>query len=318
MRKDLLLFFFITISTIVNAQSIELKDAFAKVSSTLKDYKFESQDVSGCYPNKVVGTKSIAILLQNSYVLLIIDDDMRRVLMDNTPIDFYAGERHGKKILKAPISHFYTFTYGDRLSIRGREGIEITCNNKKELIDSYTIKGAELSLNKLQNELTTLISIAKNENFNGKLGVVAEKVINKGGSSATKPNRNKTIRMKKMVGNTYLISCKVNGLPLDFIFDTGASSVTLSKKQAVFMLKNGYLSKSDIIGSNAYQTATGDIAIGTVIRLKKIDINGLILNNVEASIINSDSAPLLLGQSALSRLGKMQIDYKNSTLTIIR
>ena len=131
-------------------------------------------------------------------------------------------------------------------------------------------------------------------------------------------SRNKTIRMRKMAGNTYLISCKVNGLPLDFIFDTGASSVTLSRKQAMFMLKNGYLSKSDIVGSSAYQTASGDIAIGTVIKLKKIDINGLVLNNVEASIINSDSAPLLLGQSALSRLGKIQIDYKNSTLTIIR
>lgn len=137
-------------------------------------------------------------------------------------------------------------------------------------------------------------------------------------SSTSGSSRNKTVRMRKMAGNTYLISCKVNGLPLDFIFDTGASSVTLSRKQAMFMLKNGYLSKSDIVGSNAYQTASGDIAIGTVIKLKKIDINGLILNNVEASIINSDSAPLLLGQSALSRLGKIQIDYKNSTLTIIR
>lgn len=137
-------------------------------------------------------------------------------------------------------------------------------------------------------------------------------------SSASGGARNKTIRMRKMAGNTYLISCKVNGLPLDFIFDTGASSVTLSRKQAVFMLKNGYLSKSDIVGSSAYQTASGDIAIGTVIKLMKIEINGLVLNNVEASIINSDSAPLLLGQSALSRLGKIQIDYNNSTLTIIR
>lgn len=129
---------------------------------------------------------------------------------------------------------------------------------------------------------------------------------------------NKVVRMRKMAGNTYLISCKVNGLPLDFIFDTGASSVTLSRKQAIFMLKNGYLSKNDILGSSSYQTASGDIALGTVIKLKKIEINGLVLKDVEASIINSDSAPLLLGQSALSRLGKIQIDYKNSTLTIIR
>ena len=124
--------------------------------------------------------------------------------------------------------------------------------------------------------------------------------------------------MRKMSGNTYLVSCKVNGLPLDFIFDTGASSVTLSRKQAQFMLRNGYLSRSDIVGSSSYQTASGDIAIGMVIKLKKIEISGLVLNNVEATIINSDSAPLLLGQSALSRLGKIQIDYRNSTLTIIR
>lgn len=131
-------------------------------------------------------------------------------------------------------------------------------------------------------------------------------------------NRNKTVRMRKMSGNTYLVSCKVNGLPLDFIFDTGASSVTLSRKQAQFMLRNGYLSRNDIVGSSSYQTASGDIATGMVIKLKKIEISGLVLNNVEATIINSDSAPLLLGQSALSRLGKIQIDYRNSTLTIIR
>lgn len=136
------------------------------------------------------------------------------------------------------------------------------------------------------------------------------------GSSGT--SRNKTVRMRKMSSNTYLVSCKVNGLPLDFIFDTGASSVTLSRKQAQFMLKNGYLSKSDIVGASTYQTASGDISTGMVIRLKKIEISGLVLNNVEATIINSDSAPLLLGQSALSRLGKIQIDYRNSTLTIIR
>lgn len=131
-------------------------------------------------------------------------------------------------------------------------------------------------------------------------------------------NRNKIVRMRKMSGNTYLVSCKVNGLPLDFIFDTGASSVTLSRKQAQFMLRNGYLSRSDIVGSSSYQTASGDIATGMVIKLKRIEISGLVLNNVEATIINSDSAPLLLGQSALSRLGKIQIDYRNSTLTIIR
>lgn len=129
---------------------------------------------------------------------------------------------------------------------------------------------------------------------------------------------NRTIRMRKTSGNTFLVSCKVNGLPLDFIFDTGASSITLSRKQAIFMLKNGYLSNNDIVGSSSYLLANGEISVGTIIKLKRIDISGLVLNNVEATIINSNTAPLLLGQSALSRLGKIQIDYKNSTLTVIK
>lgn len=137
-------------------------------------------------------------------------------------------------------------------------------------------------------------------------------------SSNTNQNITSKIKMKKMSGDTFLVSCKVNEYPLDFIFDTGASSVTLSRSTAMFMLNNGYLSIDDIVGQNAYQMANGNISVGTVIRLKKIEIGGYVLHNVEASIIDSDNAPLLLGQSALNKLGKIQIDYNNSTLTIIK
>ena len=44
------------------------------------------------------------------------------------------------------------------------------------------------------------------------------------------------IRMKKMPGGTYEVPCTINGLPLKFIFDTGASDVTLSSVEANFML----------------------------------------------------------------------------------
>jgi uncharacterized protein (TIGR02145 family) len=41
-----------------------------------------------------------------------------------------------------------------------------------------------------------------------------------------------------------------------------------------------------------------------------------VLTNVKASIVQSSEAPLLLGQSALSKLGTFQFDYANSTLLI--
>lgn len=124
--------------------------------------------------------------------------------------------------------------------------------------------------------------------------------------------------MTKKSGNTFLISCKINGLPLDFIFDIGASSVTLSLSEVNFMLKNGYLSLNDILREERYQTASGAIQAGTKVILRRIEIDGLVLRDIEASIIHTDNALLLLGQSALKQLRTVQVDYQNSTLTIIR
>ncbi len=104
------------------------------------------------------------------------------------------------------------------------------------------------------------------------------------------------------------IKCKINDLPLYFIFDTGASDVSISEVEATFMLKNNYLSEKDIVGTRNYLTANGEISEGTVISLNSIQIGEMQLHNVLASVVKSQNAPLLLGQSALQRLGKMEID----------
>ena len=128
----------------------------------------------------------------------------------------------------------------------------------------------------------------------------------------------KVIHLEKMEGGTYEIPCKVNGLQLKFIFDTGASDVSISLTEALFMLKNGYLSEEDFTGTQSYQTASGEILEGTTIRINKLEFEGLTLYNIDASIVNEMKAPLLLGQSALSKLGRIQIDYQNNTLTIFK
>lgn len=123
------------------------------------------------------------------------------------------------------------------------------------------------------------------------------------------------IKMEKQNG-VYMIPCKVNGLSLDFIFDTGAGDVSISVTEALFMLKNGYLKEDDITGTAYYTVANGDIEEGTTINLRMVEIGNLKLHNVEASIVYSLDAPLLLGQSALRKLGKIEFDYANNTLTI--
>ena len=111
--------------------------------------------------------------------------------------------------------------------------------------------------------------------------------------------------------------CKVNGLSLSFIFDTGASDVTISLTEASFMLKNGYLKKEDIIGTQKYLDATGNISEGITINIREIEIEGLKLQNVKASIVKTLGAPLLLGQSALSKLGTIYLDLEKNQLTIL-
>ena len=130
-----------------------------------------------------------------------------------------------------------------------------------------------------------------------------------------RPLHAQTIKLEKY-GNTYKTSCKVNGLKLNMFLDTGADVVTISALEALFMFKNGYLSEDDIVGSREYQTANGDISEGTEIILRRIEIGGKVLTNVKATIVHSLEAPLLMGQSALSKLGKITIDYKLNTLTI--
>lgn len=124
------------------------------------------------------------------------------------------------------------------------------------------------------------------------------------------------IQMKKMYSGIYEIPCTINELPLKFIFDTGASSVTISSVEANFMLKNGYLQEADIKGKEYYSVATGEIHEGTTIRLQKIKIGDAVLRNVDASVVHNQQAPLLLGQSVLERFGTVTIDNINSKLII--
>ena len=112
------------------------------------------------------------------------------------------------------------------------------------------------------------------------------------------------------------VKCKINGLPLHFVFDTGASDVTLSMVEATFMMKNGYLSGRDVVGSQRYMDANGDVSVGTVINLRDVDFGGHSINNVRASVVRNQKAPLLLGQSVLGRLGKIEIDNSRNVLKI--
>ena len=114
----------------------------------------------------------------------------------------------------------------------------------------------------------------------------------------------------------YYINVKVNDVPMKFIFDTGASSISMSETEAAFLYKQGTLTEEDFQGKVNFQDAKGEVTQGLVVKLRKVQIGDRVLNNVEASIVPNQSAPLLLGQSVLQKFGKLSIDNRNKQLII--
>ena len=134
--------------------------------------------------------------------------------------------------------------------------------------------------------------------------------------TAVKEEQITEVPITRKAGGTFNVDCSVNGLALNMIFDTGASDVSISKVEADFMFKNNYLSMSDIKGKQYYQTADGGISEGTVITLKEVRIGDAVLHNVDASVVKSQKAPLLLGESVLQKFGTFTVDNINSKLII--
>lgn len=112
-----------------------------------------------------------------------------------------------------------------------------------------------------------------------------------------------------------LVPITINGEDLSFIFDTGASLISISSSTAQKMLDEGRLQKGDFIGKGDFTDATGKISEGLIINLRMVKIGSKILQNIQACVSSSQNAPLLFGQSAMQRFGKLSIDYDNNEIT---
>lgn len=122
------------------------------------------------------------------------------------------------------------------------------------------------------------------------------------------------VKMEKKDG-VYQIPIEVNTIKMYFIFDTGASIISISQAEAIVLYKQGQLTEDDIIKKANFMNANGEISEGTIINLKTIKIGDKVLKNVEASVVHNLKAPLLFGQSALEKFGKISIDNKKQEIT---
>jgi aspartyl protease family protein len=125
---------------------------------------------------------------------------------------------------------------------------------------------------------------------------------------------NEIIKMRLSNG-VFFVPIEINGVSMEFIFDTGASIISLSQTEALFLLKQGKLKEEDFRGTQQFTDANGDISEGSTVNLKEVKIGNKTIYNIEASIVHNQIAPLLFGQSAMNKFGKITIDYNKNEIT---
>jgi aspartyl protease family protein len=123
------------------------------------------------------------------------------------------------------------------------------------------------------------------------------------------------ISYTEMYGNTITIPVEINGMVLEMIFDTGASSTCITLAEAQYLYEKGKLTDDDIIDTQQFQTADGTISVGLRIILRDVSIgNKINLHNIEAIVVQNQRAPLLLGQSVMKQFREISVDRVNGVI----
>lgn len=112
-----------------------------------------------------------------------------------------------------------------------------------------------------------------------------------------------------MGNNLVSLPVKINGMGVEMIFDTGASSTTISLQEAQYLAKHGKLEEDDIIAVQEFGTADGKISEGLIIKLKELVIgNKITISNTYAIVVMNQEAPLLLGGSVFTQFREVSVD----------
>lgn len=103
---------------------------------------------------------------------------------------------------------------------------------------------------------------------------------------------------------------KINQQPIRFMVDTGASDIVLNLSDA----KRVGIDINNLSSFKQYQTANGSIVSGLA-TVDKVELAGVLFNDVTVSVNNSNMGTSLLGMSFLQRFKKYEFYQDRLVLT---
>ena len=120
-----------------------------------------------------------------------------------------------------------------------------------------------------------------------------------------------TMSFRASANGHFMVDVLVDGKPIQFMVDSGASDVTLSLRDAERL----GLDRAALKFDRTYQTANG-VVRGAPVRLKKVEIGPIVVEDVRASVNEAPMGTSLLGMSFLSKLASWRVE--GDRLTLVR
>ena len=118
------------------------------------------------------------------------------------------------------------------------------------------------------------------------------------GTSFAPPRKQPAVRVWPTSQGMYAVIGSINGYPVNFLIDTGATLVAMSRREAK-RLGIDYLVSGD---PARVTTASGRVNAYHLV-LDRVKVGDIVLNQVEAAVLDSDyPTEVLLGMSFLKRL----------------
>ena len=117
------------------------------------------------------------------------------------------------------------------------------------------------------------------------------------------------VTFRKGIHGHFVVEAEIDGVPVRFLVDTGASDVVLSPADAERLGFN----LGDLAYTRRYRTANGTVA-GAPVSLGQVRLGPIAMDDVRASVNGADMRRSLLGMSFLDRLSGYEI--AGDTLTL--
>jgi clan AA aspartic protease (TIGR02281 family) len=108
-----------------------------------------------------------------------------------------------------------------------------------------------------------------------------------------------------------------NAITLDFVVDSGASSVSIPADVALTLSRAGTIEQQDLTGSETFVTATGERTRSPTFVIRSLKIGGVTVRNVQAAV-SPAKGDLLLGQSFLRQFRSWHVDNRTNELVLVQ